>query len=150
MDEYLIGAGALLTAGPSATIRSATLHAQAEPALARRVRAALFDFESGRPEDLAQALIVAAGWSGHRFREEVVGPLLAQRECALADVLATLADAVGTGEVHLFARWQPDSATLDALRSRGVRIESHPLEAIGQAALISGQRVERWQPGRAA
>ena len=28
MDEYLIGAGALLTAGPSATIRGATLHAQ--------------------------------------------------------------------------------------------------------------------------
>jgi len=147
----LIGAGALLTAGPAATIRGATLHAQPLGALARRVDAALIDFESAGPEELSRLLIVAAGWTGARFHAEVVSRLLALCECGLSEVIATLAGAVQTDEVHLFARWSPDQATLDSLEKSGVRTISHPLEALGQAALVSGQRVERWRaPVRAA
>jgi len=151
MDEYFIGAGALLTAGPAATIRGATLHAQPEGALARQVAAALIDFESSGPDELSRLLIVAAGWSGSRFHAEVVARLLALRECGLIDVITTLADAVQTREVHLFARWSPDLATLDLLERGGICLTPHPLEVLGQAALVTGQRVERWHaPVRAA
>jgi hypothetical protein len=151
MDEYFIGAGALLTAGPKASITGATLHAQTQPGLAGLVEAALIDFEATEAAELSRILIVAAGWSGARFRAEVVGRLLAQRECALADVIATLAEATGAAAVHIFARWLLDEATSDLLAKRGVRVLAHPLEAIGQAALVSGQRLERWRsPVRAA
>jgi len=146
MDEYLIGAGAILTAGPTATIRGATLHAQAEPALARQVRAALIDFESASADELSRVLVVAAGWGGSRFQAEVITPLVERRECALADVLVTLALAVGTDEVHIFARWMPDGQTAEALARSGIRLVSHPLDAIGQASLVTGQRIQRWRP----
>ncbi len=147
----MIGAGAILTAGPAATIRGATLHAQPLGALARQVSAALIDFESAGPDELSRLLVVAAGWTGSRFHAEVVARLLALRECGLGDVIITLADAVQTKEVHLFARWSPDQTTLDSLEKSGIRILAHPLEALGQAALISGQRVQRWRvPVRAA
>ncbi len=48
MDEYFIGAGALLTAGPQASIASATLHAQTDPGLSQQVVAAVVDFEAAR------------------------------------------------------------------------------------------------------
>lgn len=151
MDEYFIGAGAVLTAGPAASIAGATLHAQPERGLAGQVQAALIDFEATQLGQLSRILIVAAGWSGVRFQAEVVRRLLAARECALADVISTLAEATGAAEVHLFAHWVPDKATADILAARGVRVVAHPLEAIGQAALVSGQRVRRWRsPVRAA
>jgi hypothetical protein len=151
MDEYFIGAGALLTAGPAATIRGATLHAQPGAALAREIGAALIDFESAGPGELSRLLIVAAGWAASRFHAEVVSRLLTLGECGLSDVIVALANAVQTTEIHLFARWSPDQATLDSLEKSGIRILSHPLEALGQAALVSGQRVERWRvPVRAA
>lgn len=151
MDEYFIGAGALLTAGPAASIAGATLHAQTDPGLAGQVRAAVVDFEGTRLADVSRILIVAAGWSGTRFRAEVIRRLLAQRECALGDVISILAEATGTREVHLFARWLPDDATRARLAGQGLRVLTHPLEAIGQAALVSGQRLERWRsPVRAA
>jgi hypothetical protein len=151
MDEYLIGAGALLTPGPAATIRGATLHAQPDGALAREVAAALIDFESAGPDELSRLLIVAAGWSGSRFHAEVVARILSLGECGLSDVVATLSDAVAAKEVHLFARWSPDPATVDLLDRRGISVIPHPLEALGQAALVTGQHVERWRaPVRAA
>lgn len=151
MDEYLIGAGALLTAGPEGSITAATLHAQMDPALAGRVEAALVDFEGSQLAELSRLLIVAAGWSGPRFRTAVVQRLLAQRQCELADVILTLAEATGARDIHLFARWRPDEATTARLRERGVAVVSHPLDAIGQAALVCGQRLERWRrPVRAA
>ena len=146
MDEYLIGAGALLTAGPEGSITAATLHAQMVPGLAGEVQAALVDFEAGQLTDVSRLLIVAAGWSGPQFRTGVVRKLLAQRQCELADVMLTLAEATGARNIHLFARWRPDEATLAALRERGVGVVAHPLDAIGQAALVSGQRLERWRP----
>jgi hypothetical protein len=144
MDEYLIGAGALLTAGPNASIAGAALHAKTEPGLASHVKAALIDFEATELGELSRVLIVAAGWSGSRFRSEVVARLLAQRDCALADVMAVLSEATGADEIHLFARWQPDDETSARLERRGVCVVAHPLEAIGQAALVCGQRVGRW------
>ncbi len=150
MDEYFIGAGALLTAGPTASITGATLHAQTGPGLAG-IEAALVDFEATQVAELSRILIVAAGWSGARFQAEVVGKLLALRECDLADVIATLAEATGTHEVHIFAHWLPDDATIALLADRGVHLLAHPLEAIGRAALVSGQRLKRWHsPIRAA
>ncbi|MFY9883631.1 MAG: hypothetical protein WAK15_02525 [Candidatus Cybelea sp.] len=151
MDEYFIGAGALLTSGPSATITGATLHAQPAPGLAGQLRAALVDFEAAQLGQVSRILIVAAGWNGARFQAEVVRRLVASRECGLGDVIATLAQATGTLEVHLFAHWVPDEATNTFLAERGVQVLSHPLEAIGRAALVSGQRLERWSsPIRAA
>jgi hypothetical protein len=144
MDEYFIGSGALLTAGASASIIGATLHAQPERGLAAQVEAAVIDFESPRASELSRILIVAAGWTGARFRTEIVQRLVEQRDCSLADVIAALARAKGVDEVHLFAHWQPDEATLGALADRGVRLVLHPLEAIGQVALVSGQRLARW------
>jgi hypothetical protein len=151
MDEYLIGAGAVLTAGPTASIAAATLHAQTDWRLAERIDAALIDFEGARATELSRIVIVASGWSGSRFHADVVKPLLSRRECSLADVISTLAAATGSREVHLFARWLLDEATALALEKRGIRVLAHPLQAIGQAALISGQRFERWRsPFRAA
>ena len=144
MDEYFIGAGALITAGPSASIAGAALHAETEAGLAERVKAALIDFEATQLGELSRVLVVAAGWTVSRFRSEVVTRLLAERECTLADLMAVLAEATGTNEVHLFARWQPDAETCARLGERGVCVVAHPLESIGQAALITGQRVGRW------
>ena len=144
MNDYVIGSGALLTAGPQATIAAATLHAQTDPLLAPSVKAALVDFESTEAADFSKVLVMAAGWNGRRFAAEVVQPLLARVECSLADVVALLASAAGTGEVHVFARWLPDDVLVAALRRSGVTLVAHPLEAIRQAALISGQTYSRW------
>ncbi|MBV8491216.1 MAG: hypothetical protein JO199_11870 [Candidatus Eremiobacteraeota bacterium] len=149
MKEYLIGAGAVLTAGPSASISGATLHAETDGEL--RVRAAMVDFEGGSATELSQIVILAAGWRSSQFQQEVVQPLLARGECSLVDVLDLLARATRAEEVHLFARWLPDEAMLGGLARRGVRVVAHPLETIGQAALVSGQRFCRWKaPFRAA
>jgi hypothetical protein len=151
MDEYFIGAGALLTAGPAASIAGATLHAQTDPSLAGRVEAAVVDFEATQVAEVSRLLIVAAGWSGAQFRTEVVQRLLAERECTLADVIATLAEATGAAAVHIFAHWLPDDATKALLAGRGVRVLTHPLDALGRVALVSGQRLVRWpSPVRAA
>jgi len=151
MDEYFIGAGALLTAGPAASIRGATLHAQPERGLAPQVEAAVIDFESTKVGELSQILVVAGGWTSARFHDEVVRRLLEQRVCGLADIFGTLAEATGASRIHLFAHWLPDEATCSLLEARGVQVLSHPLEAIGRASLVSGQRIERWPlPVRAA
>jgi hypothetical protein len=151
MDGYLIGAGALLTAGPAASIASATLHAQTEAGLAEQVGAAAIDFESSNASDLSRLLIIAAGWSPARFEACVSRPLLERRECTLADVMEQLGRATGARELHLFARWLPDGALTSELRARGFELVAHPLEAIDQAALVSGQHLRRWRsPFRAA
>ena len=56
-----------------------------------------------------------------------------------------LAAATGESEVHLFARWLPGSALAADLRRRGIGLVAHPLEAIDQAALVTGQRFARWK-----
>jgi hypothetical protein len=151
MNDYVIGAGAILTAGPNATISSACLHAQTEAPIAAGVRAALVDFEATRLEDLSRVVIVAPGWNRSRFEREVAGPLLARSEVTLAEVLATLAGAAGSREVHVFARWLPDESLCAALAACGISLVTHPLEAIARAALVSGQSYQRWRaPLRAA
>jgi hypothetical protein len=144
MDEYFIGAGALLTAGPAASIAGATLHAQTQAGLAPKVEAALVDFEAARLEEVSRVLIVAASWTAKRFRAEVVRKLLARGECSLVDVIATLSEATKAPEIHLFAHWALHEAAGALLAERGIRIVAHPLEAIGRAALVCGQRIERW------
>lgn len=144
MDGYFIGAGAILTAGDAATVSGATLHARTDPHLAAQVTAALIDFESPSPQELTRIVVVAAGWNASRFGREVTAPLLARRECSLGDLLVELGNAAGSREVHVFARWLPDAATSETVRRAGVRIVSHPIESILQAALVSGQAVRRW------
>lgn len=151
MNDYVIGAGAILTAGPKASIAAATLHAQTESALAPAVKAAIVDFESSSLDELTRLIVLAPGWNPARVRREIVTPLIARNECTLADVLATLAHACGSAEVHLFARWLPDEPMMASLGRSGVSVVSHPLEAIRQAALVSGQTYSRWPtPLRAA
>lgn len=151
MDEYLIGAGALLTAGPEASIAPATLHAQTDPLLVRAVKAAVIDFESAGPAELSRIVIMVAGWGRGRFREAVVEQLLAARECSLSDVIGQLGRGAGTSEVHLFARWSPEAGMLGEIAAAGIRLVVHPIESIEQAALVSGQRFSRWRsPVRAA
>lgn len=151
MSEYLIGAGALLTAGPAASITGATLHAQTDSPAAGEIRAALIDFEAGSPEDLSRIVLVAAGWSPNRFESEVIQPLLAHGDCTLTDVMERLALATNARELHVFARWLPDTNLVAGLRERGISLVGHPLEAIEQAALVCGQRLNRWHaPFRAA
>jgi hypothetical protein len=147
MDGYLIGAGAVLKAGSPASIAPAALHAQTDRCLAAQVGAALIDFESADLRELSRVLIVAAGWSGPRFQSEVVQALLARRDCTLAEVIGILAETTGVREVHLFAHWRLDGATIAELGRRHVRVVAHPLEAIDQAALVSGQRLVRWPAG---
>ena len=151
MNDYLIGAGAVLTAGAAGSIAGAALHAQLDPLLAGQVRAAMVDFEAGDVSELSRVVIMATGWSVGRFDAEVTQKLLAARECTLAEVFEALVQATGASEAHLFARWLPDSGLLASLNRRNIRLVAHPLEAIGQAALISGQRYSRWpSPLRAA
>ena len=151
MNDYVIGAGAVLTAGPRAAIAAASLHAQTEPALAAGVRAALLDFESPSAAELSKVVIVASGWNARRVEAEIVRPLLARTECSLVDVLVRLATATGSQEVHIFARWMPDEVMAAALRRSGTRLVVHSLDVIRQAALISGQTYSRWPaPLRAA
>ena len=150
MDEYFIGAGAVLTAGEEASICAASLHAQAGNGLAGRIRAAIIDFEGTSSAEIARIVLVAAGWSFGRFRAEVVSRLLSHRDCSLADVMAILCQATESEELHLFAHWSPDLETLTGLRRAGLQLVHHPLEALGQAALVCGQRIQRWKPVQAA
>jgi hypothetical protein len=151
MSEYLIGAGAVLAAGPESSITRAVLHAQTDPHLAANVGAAVIDFEASSCDDLSRIVIVAAGWSGARFEAEVVRPLLARRECTAAGVMIELARATGSSVVHLFARWLPDGPMADAVAAAGIELVCHPVESIRQAALVSGQRLSHWPvPMRAA
>ena len=150
MSEYLIGAGAVLTAGPAATISGATLHAQVD-AVAADIEAAVIDFEASSIEQLSRLVAVARGWTPARFEADVVAPLLQRGECTLADVMERLALATDARELHLFARWLPDMNLATALREKGVSLVGHPIEAIEQAALVCGQRLNRWRaPFRAA
>ncbi len=151
MNDYVIGAGAVLTAGPSATIAGATLHMQVDPLLAGSVRAALVDFESSGKGELTKVVVLAAGWNARRVQRDLVAPLLARGECSLADLLVELGRASGTNEVHVFARWLVDDVVNAAAARAGVTLVSHSLESVRQAALISGQTFSRWPtPLRAA
>jgi hypothetical protein len=151
MNDYVIGSGAVLTAGPHASIAGATLHAQTDAAIAASVRAALVDFESRSSTELSKIVMLAIGWNAGRVKKELVAPLLSRRSCTLADVVTLLARAVQTAEVHLFARWVPDDVLTAAVQSEGVALVAHPIESVRQAALICGQNYVRWpSPLRAA
>jgi hypothetical protein len=151
MEQYLIGAGAVLTAGPSASIAGASLHAQTDPRLAAQIRAAVIDFEGSSLADLRRLVVTAPGWTQARFQSDVIRPLLARGSCTLADVFAELARATGASEVHFFAHWLPGAELIDELAAAGIGVIAHPLDTIDQAALVTAQRLNRWRsPFRAA
>lgn len=143
--DYIIGAGAILESGEAGSITPATLHAHVDAALAERVRVAAVDFDSASAHSLKRLLVVAQGWNGFRFRTEVTDKLRSQRECSLADVLRTLAQAAGSDEVHLFAHWLPDEPTCAALAADGIGLVVHPLESIEAASLVAAQRRQYWR-----
>ncbi|HKU67836.1 MAG TPA: hypothetical protein VJP85_08670 [Candidatus Baltobacteraceae bacterium] len=142
--DYIIGAGAILETGESGTITPATLHANVDAALARRVRVAAVDFEGTSAASMQRLLILAQGWSGAQFRTAVTERLRVHQACTLADVLATLALQADADEVHVFAHWLPDEDTCAALERHGISLVSHPLESISAASLVAGQRLRRW------
>lgn len=151
MNDYVIGSAAVLSAGPTASIAGATVHAQTDSSLAPQVRVAMLDFESASAAELSQIIVLVSGWNGRRMAEEFIAPVVAMRECTLADVLAALSSATGEREVHIFARWLPDDGLTCALAASGITLVAHSLETIRQAALISGQTFRRWpSPLRAA
>lgn len=141
--EYIIGAGAILETGEGGAITPATLHAQVDPALVPRVAVAAVDFEGTSAERMRRLLVIAQGWNGTRFRA-VSDKLREQRTCTLADVLRTLAQEAGAGEVHLFAHWLADEQTCETLGRAGLALVSHPLESIQAASVVAGQRLRRW------
>jgi hypothetical protein len=144
MNDYFIGSAALLTAGPAGSIVGATLHAQTDPAIAAGVCSALVDFESSRLSEISKLLLVGRGWTSGRVATEWIRPLTARGSCSLADVFELAASATGVPEVHLFSHWLPDAELAETLNRRGVAVIAHPLEAIRQAALITGQTYVRW------
>lgn len=148
--EYLIGAGAVLESGERASLTPATVHARVEPALAEIVQAAAVDFEGASLEALTRLVVLVAGWNAAEFRTAVTRRLLDRGVCSLADVLATVAEAAHSPQVHFFAHWLPDDATYAALAERGIELVAHPLEAIDSAALVAGQRHLRWKAVTAA
>jgi hypothetical protein len=151
MNQYIIGAGAILTAGPTASITPATLHAQTEASLAEAVRAGLVDFESSSLADLSKLVVFATGWSGHDVRDRLISPLVERRVCSLADVLGALGAAANASEVHIFARWLPDETMAATLAQLGITLVAHPLEAVRQAALVCARGFTRLSaPVRAA
>lgn len=143
--DYIIGAGAILGTGENGSITPANLHAHVDARLAGRVKAMAVDFEGTSPVSLARLLIVVQGANPGTFRESVSDRLRTQRVCSLADVLRTLAQAAGSNEVHLFAHWLPDDATVAELRPAGIEIVAHPLESIDAASIVAGQRLRRYQ-----
>lgn len=142
--DYIIGAGAILEAGEAGSITPATLHAHVDAALAGRVRVAAIDFHSAGVGSLKRLLILTQGWNATQFRTSVADKLRARRECSLADVLRTLAQASDATEVHIFAHWLPDEQTSADLSSAGISIVAHPLESIYAASLVADQRRQYW------
>ena len=148
MSEYIIGAGAVLTAGDVAKIIPATLHAEVATGVYAIAKAVAVDFEGTGEERLRRLLLIGQGWDRRRFETGVTAGLLANRTCSLSDVLAALAEATGEEEVHLFAHWLPLPATSAGLHARGIRLIVHPLESIERAALVEDQAYRRLE-GRA-
>jgi hypothetical protein len=151
MNDYFVGAGAVLTAGPKAGIAGAALHAQTDASVARVVRAVLVDFESSALGDLSKVVVAGVGWNAAAVRSRLIEPLTARGACSLADVLETLSRGMQVDEIHIFSRWLPDELLTAGLWARRIRLVAHPLEAIRQAALVSGQSYTRLAaPFRAA
>ena len=152
MNDYVIGSGAVLTAGPNASIAGATLHAQTDAAIAATVRAAVVDFESRSANELTKVVMLATGWSPARVKAELVAPLRSRRVCTLRRRHRPLGcgrtDGRGPSLRPLAPRRRVDRG---ALRREGVTLVVHPIETIRQAALICGQQYVRWPlPLRAA
>ena len=129
-STYLIGGGAVLEAGPHATITRATLHAQLAGE-AHDASLVLVDFESTLATALQRLVVIAPGWSAQRFEAAVTPELLAAGVCAFTAVVAIAARATGARRALLLARWLPDEPSLAELRARGVELTVRPLGELG-------------------
>ena len=145
MDEYLVGPRTLLTAGPRRQWRGRRFTRR--PTSSGRDGESSRDRFRGRPirPNFLGSSSMISGWSRGYFREAVVKPLLARRECSLGEVIGQLARAAGTSEIHLFARWSPEAQMAGEITAAGVRLMIHPFESIERAALVWGQPLSRWR-----
>ncbi len=81
--NYIIGSGAILEAGRSASITPACLHAHVDASLAHTVKAAAVDFESTGCEAISRLLVFIAGGNAASFRA-----LVTRSASRCADLLA--------------------------------------------------------------
>ena len=139
----MIGGGAILQAGERSTITRVTLHAQLI-ADDDEHRAVLIDFESGSIAELRRLVALGSGMTAERFETTITSRLLETGICGLEELASILAREMETAEVHLFALWTPPQELVGLLASRGIRLRSHPLEAIVRAALIAETRYRAW------
>jgi len=142
--DYIIGAGAMLTAGEQSSIARATLHAQVLEGQADGSTAVVVDFDSSRPAELRRLLILGVGLSPQSFHDGVTSRLIGSGDCDLERLIAVLASGLGTRRIHWFARWTPSEAVLVNLRAQGVTLVPKPLEAILRAALVIERSFETW------
>lgn len=142
--NYIIGAGAMLTAGDQSTIARATLHAQVLDGQAEGSTGVVVDFESGRASELRRLLILGVGLSPQSFHDGVTSRLTGSGDCDLGRVITFLAAGLQTRRIHWFARWTPSEAVLENLKAHGVTLLVRPLEAIARAALVIERSYKTW------
>ncbi len=148
-SDYIIGAGAMLTAGAQSSIARATLHAQTTDTDARSSKGVVIDFDSSRPAELRRLLILGVGLTPQSFHDCVTMRLIGSGDCDLERVIALLAAGLHTNEIHWFARWSPEESVLRALALQGVKLIVKPLEAIARAALVIERSFQTWPAGPA-
>jgi hypothetical protein len=136
MDEYLIGTGALVTAGEHPCIIPAALHAAVEAAVAAAARVAVVDFDGASARVPRRLLLLVRDWRARAFEASVIARLRSKGLGSCTEALAALAEGTKAGELHLFARWLPGEDLCEGLAGLGVTIVAHPLEAIHRACLI--------------
>ncbi|MDQ6826460.1 MAG: hypothetical protein M3Z14_04570 [Candidatus Eremiobacteraeota bacterium] len=142
--DYIIGAGAMLTAGGETSIARATLHAQTIDLDARNTKGMVIDFEASRPAELRRLLILGVGLSPQSFHDGVTKRLIGCGCCGLEQVIALLAEGLHTAEIYWCARWSPNDMVLRYLGSRGIKLVVRPLETIARAALVIERSFQTW------
>lgn len=142
--NYIIGAGAMLTAGDQSTIARATLHAQVFDGHAEGSTALVVDFESSRASELTRLLILGVGLSPRSFHQGVTSRLVGSGDCDLGRVIVLLAAGLQTRRIHWFARWTPSEAVLQNLKAQSITLVVKPLEAIARAALVIERSYKIW------
>ncbi|MDQ6931790.1 MAG: hypothetical protein M3160_01300 [Candidatus Eremiobacteraeota bacterium] len=143
-SDYIIGAGAMLTAGERTTITRATLHAQVLDGHGVGSTGVVVDFDSSRPSELKRLLILGVGLSPQNFHDGVTSRLVGSGDCDLERLIELLASGLQTRRIHWFARWAPTDSVLQNLQTHGVTLVVKPLDAIARAALVMDRSYNAW------
>lgn len=143
-SDYIIGAGAMLTAGEGSTITRAALHAQVVDGHGEGSTGVVVDFDSSRPSELRRLLILGVGSSPQKFHDGVTSRLIGSGDCDLERLIALLAAGLQTRRIHWFARWTPSDSVLRNLQTQGITLVVKPLEAIARAALVMDRSYNAW------